>query len=129
MKRTHKLLRDFRYNPEDVWSELQSSDSFGLMEEQFDSPAWALCREKRAWLRKEPANKAERREQFQALRAINDRFQPFLAFEEGEERQKLARAEQEVHANSIMQRRDYSFCLFPEAKLREFCTQFLDQRT
>jgi hypothetical protein len=37
----------------------------------------------------------------------------------------LSDCEQQLRINAVLQRRDYSFCLYPESVLRPFCTQFL----
>ena len=47
---------------------------------------------------------------------------------EGDEqrlRDELARCEKQLEANAVLGRRDYAFCLYPEATLRPFLTQML----
>ena len=59
------------------------------------------------------------------LRELTRRLEPHLAGREREVAQALARCRQEVEANAVLTRRDYAFCLYPEAELCEFCTRFL----
>ena len=40
-------------------------------------------------------------------------------------RQELARVDAELQANAVLRRRDYAFCLYPEAALRPFCASLL----
>ena len=41
---------------------------------------------------------------------------------------ELATCERLLQTNAVLRRRDYSFVLYPEEMLREFCTQFLQSR-
>ena len=68
---------------------------------------------------------AERRERFQVLRDLTQKLRGFVASQEAEVRQHLLRSERELEANAILHRRDYAFCLYPEALLRPFCMRFL----
>jgi hypothetical protein len=120
----HSLLRNIRYKPEKVLFLLQD----GWINAWPDDPnpqVEALDAEKQLWINKQPANRPERKERFFALRKLNEQMQPFLADYAAQKQQRLAEVEAQVHANVITQRRDYAFCLFPEAKIRNFCTQFL----
>lgn len=78
---------------------------------------------------KEPpyANHAARREWFRALREITERLQPRVADQIPRAEVELARVQSEVHANAILQRRDYAWVLYPEEVLRPFLQRFLEQ--
>jgi hypothetical protein len=110
-RRLAHLLRDVHYNPQ-----RHLADGAGLA---------TLVRRKQEWIERQPATKAERRERFKAIRRLNDELQPPLHDREHELRVELERCEKQEEANSVLRRRDYAFCLYPEAVLRPFCAQFL----
>jgi hypothetical protein len=108
-------LRDLVWNPQRHLGDGPASDA-----------AWMdLAAHKRAWIERQPEGRAERRERFRALRELNEQMHHHLDGRPEELRRRLARCEQELAANAILRRRDYAFCLYPEAPLRRFCTQFL----
>jgi hypothetical protein len=108
-------LRDVHYNPQRH-----------LDEQAREVPAVRdLMAEKQSWITRQPATAAERQERFQVLRSLTNRLRWPLAPREATLRQELARCEREQQANTILRRRDYAFCLYPEALLKPFCTQFL----
>ncbi len=72
------------------------------------------------------AGKAQRKQRFQAIREINARLRPFVMDRLHSRRRELTDYERGLEANEVLRRRDYAFCLYPEAHLREFCTRFLD---
>jgi hypothetical protein len=109
----HRVLRKLHYTPDSAlaWRDTPDTDR--------------LIAEKQRWINREPANRQERRERFAQIRALNEQMRPYVAEVQARNRRDLEKAESQVQANAIMQRRDYAFCLFPEAKIRSFCTQFL----
>jgi hypothetical protein len=113
--RLARLLRDQRYNPQRHLDETMRA-----------APAVAeLLQARHDWLARRPATAAGRRERFVRLRELTERLARLLAAHRGPLQQQLADCEQALAANAILQRRDYSFCLFPEALVRPFCTRFL----
>jgi hypothetical protein len=108
-------LRDLHYNPQRHLSPKALSDetSRGLVEKK------KLLADHR------PGNSVERKEWFTALRALSAKLEPYVGGTVEEVRGQLRQCEREVETNAVIQRRDYAFCLFPEEKLRSFCTQFL----
>jgi hypothetical protein len=90
-----------------------------------DSSWRELIAEKQAWIEREPRDKRERRERFERLREITGRLREPLLRRESELRGRLAECERQLTTNAILRRRDYSFVLYPEETLREFCTQFV----
>lgn len=105
-KLTH-AIRDLHYNP------------------QRHLPASKLSEEKQAWIARAPATRAERRERFRRLRRLSDELRPGVADAIAEAEQSLAKVERESRANALLRRRDFAFCLYPEATLRPFCTRLL----
>jgi hypothetical protein len=78
------------------------------------------------WANAKPAGRNGRREQFRALKWLNEELRKLVPESERERvRAELETRQQELAANEILQRRDYAFCLYPEDKLWTFCTQLL----
>ena len=57
--------------------------------------------------------------------ALTDELRRPLRPREEQLRQQLLLCQRQLRANAVLQRRDYSFCLFPADVLRPFCSQFL----
>ena len=110
-RRLMRQVRDMHYNPQRYVT--ASADLDGLV------------LEKQAWIERSPQNARERRERFEALRKLTAILRRALAVEEQRTRDALARCEQQIAANAVLRRRDYAFCLYPEATLRPFVTQML----
>jgi hypothetical protein len=115
-RRLLRELRDVRYNPQRHLDAIPSSEQLS-----------ELARHKREWIARPPATSAERRERFRTLRTLTEELRRPLLRREEQLRQQLRDCEQQLRTNAVLQRRDYSFCLFPESVLRPFCTQFLHE--
>jgi len=59
------------------------------------------------------------------LRSLNEQLQPAVENLRRQTEEQLGRCSQELNANAVLRRRDYAFCLHPEAELRSFLTRFL----
>jgi hypothetical protein len=81
--------------------------------------------EKQDWIRRQPTSPAEQRQRFQTLRDLTERLREPLRPAESALAEELCESQAEAHANDLLRRRDFAFCLFPEPQLRAFCTQFL----
>jgi hypothetical protein len=117
-RRLAHALRDLHHNPQ------RHAD--GLEQDEH----WReLSARKQEWMARQPppgpAGRAQRRERFAALRRLTAELRTSLRLEEQRLRQQLAGCRLALAGNAVLQRRDYSFCLYPEATLRPFCTQFL----
>ena len=113
-KQAHVLarrLRDLQYQPERFVKSTAEIDE--------------LLTSKKAWIARDGATHAERLRRFEEIRAINARLQPQVALELERTRAALAQRLHEVECDAVAARRDYAFCLYPEAMLREFFTQSL----
>ncbi len=108
-------LRDLRYNPQ------RHLEANALNA----SAAVELRNQKQAWIGRAPASPREKQERFQVLRALTDQLAPYVGDRLRETQQELSVRAHELSANAILQRRDYAFCLYPEALLQSFCTSFL----
>ncbi|HEV3236284.1 MAG TPA: hypothetical protein VGZ25_04815 [Gemmataceae bacterium] len=110
-----RTWRELHYNPErHMNAELLRTE-----------PVRKLVAETEAWIQKGPQTAPDRRARFDHLRALNLSLRAFTEEQERATRQAWDLAKKEVQANNVLHRRDYSFCLYPEEKLRAFCTQFL----
>jgi hypothetical protein len=71
-----------------------------------------------------PGNVNPPRVRFAEMRRLTERLRTRVTGVEAAVRARAGLASAEVAANDILRRRDYAFCLFPEATLRPFLTQF-----
>jgi hypothetical protein len=111
-KRLARELRDLHWNPQ---RHLPDGDGEAL----------DLARQKKAWIALQPADRLQRRQRFQKLRELTGLLEQHVANHEQVVGGQLAESLQQVENNEVLGRRDYPFCLYPEAELREFCTRFL----
>lgn len=109
----HRELRDLDWNPQ---RHLEAGDA----------AVAALLARKREWVARDPADRAGRRERFRELQRLTRALRPFVAGRADELRRRAARCAREVETAAVLLRRDYAFCLYPEATLRPFCTRFLE---
>lgn len=112
-RRIARQMRDLQWHPE------QFADAS-------DPKVRELIEQKREWLAREPKTHAAKRERYRELLRLTEAIRPGTAKQEAELQQSLDRCDQELAANEILFRRDYPFILYPEEKLKPFCTQFLD---
>jgi hypothetical protein len=113
-RRLVRELRDVHYNPQRHLDDARPSAE--LIELAASKQGWIACQAKTA---------AERRERFHMLRTLTEQLRRPLLSREEQLRQQLLRCQRQLRSNAVLQRRDYSFCLFPADSLRRFCTQFL----
>jgi hypothetical protein len=114
-RRLARELRDLYWNPQRH-----------VREDVANVEARELLGQKQRWLAVEPADRRQRRERFRVLRALTEQLRARLNGRIREVREKLERSEHQLQGNAILRRRDYAFCLYPEAALRPFCKRFLD---
>ncbi len=114
-RRLLRELRDVHYNPQRHLD--QAADH---------TPLAALVQRKQDWINRQPATAAQRRERFQVLRSLTDQLRRPLHEREEQLRRELESCTRQLQANAVLQRRDYSFCLFPADSLYRFCTPFLN---
>ncbi|OWK35013.1 hypothetical protein [Fimbriiglobus ruber] len=88
-----------------------------------------LLRRRAALSAVEPEDRAARRWRFQNLRAIADELRPLVGLEMAATHDRAARAKEEVRANAVLRRRDFSWLLYPEDALKPFARQFLKPST
>jgi hypothetical protein len=118
LKRAERRVRDLHWNPQRY-----------LSPENLARPeVRSLLERKAALATAEPprTDHAARREWFRALQKVTEELRPFVAKREPEALGELERVRAEVAANEVLQRRDYSWVLYPEETLRPFLRQFLN---
>jgi hypothetical protein len=69
-----------------------------------------------------PLTPADRRAQFQALRKLNAELRPLVEKTRDSAQLELDCRQSAASAEAILARRDYSFILHPEDRLRSFLT-------
>lgn len=114
-RRLSHQLRDLHYNPQRHLTDGQRADA----------DVQSLLQQKQAIVAAEPADRSGRRERYRRIREVSERLRGHVTEREKALRGQLARLDEELRTNAILERRDYSFCLFPEEKLRSFCQRFL----
>lgn len=101
------LIRDLQQNPQ---RHLSSADP----------EVSKLIAEKHHWFEKSKANEKER---WQQLRLITEQLRRFVQPQVESATEQLQQCVAQLRVNRVLQRRDYAFCLFPEATIKSFCTQ------
>jgi hypothetical protein len=61
------------------------------------------------------------------LQRLNEVLRPFVKPATTQARLQAREIDAELHANTVLGRRDFAFCLQPEDRLRPFCQKFLAQ--
>lgn len=110
LRDARRLERDIRWNPQRHLGD----QAKGLAE---------IVRQRQRLEAERPERASKRRELFAQFRLLTERLQPAVTRELELAKCEAGRVSAEVAANEILQRRDYAFCLYPEAKLHEFLTQ------
>jgi hypothetical protein len=106
-------LRDLRFNPQRHRDDLAA----------IPPAAARLLDEKQALINSNQPGMGH--ERYRALRRLNSELEPFFTATAAQLRGDLTACDEKLASNAVLQRRDYSFCLYPEATLRPFCAQFL----
>ena len=112
-RRIHRQIRDIHWHPEQF----------------IESPGGKVheWRERKLdWLDRQPQSHAEKRERYRMLLSLTESLRPAVAAKEAEAEGQLAKCDQELAANEILFRRDYSFMLYPETKLKAFCQKLFN---
>jgi hypothetical protein len=110
---------------------LQGRDLFYNPQRHLDPAALAdphiadLVNRKKGLIRHEPPDGRGRRERFRQLHDVTEALRAKAAARLAAARHDLEECERQLRVNEVLLRRDYAFCLYPEAVLRPFCTQFL----
>jgi hypothetical protein len=119
-------IRDLYWNPQRHLSEISEEYGPAKMEvSQIRPDACDLIAKKKEWIDHQPKTTVERRKRFEIIRELTNQLRPSVRDQERHIRERLEKCELEVHANAILQNREYAFCLHPEKTLRPFLTQFL----
>jgi hypothetical protein len=87
--------------------------------------AHQLVVEKERLIGAEPTDKVERKQWFRRLRELTNNLRAFIAERRSAIESELQRNRAEVHANELLLRRDFAWCMFPEEIVGAFCKQLL----
>lgn len=118
VKRAKNLVRDLHWNPQRH-----------VVSPALDDPQMLrLVADRIALASNEPpySDRATRRDWFRRLQEMNEQLRSHVWEQVAPAKASLRRADAEQRANSILKRRDYSWVLYPEGKLRPFLQQFLE---
>ncbi|MCE9567246.1 MAG: hypothetical protein K8U57_35030 [Planctomycetes bacterium] len=112
LKRAERLVRDLHWNPQRYLPAGTASE---------------LLVRKAALARSEPsvADHAARKTWFRELQQLTEQLRVLVAGRVPLAEAELTRIRAEVAANEVLQRRDYSWVLYPEETLRPFLQRFL----
>ena len=92
-----------------------------------DEPLPALVREKEALIACAPPHGLEAKQRFRRLHQINELMQAPLVGKRAETARAIVACQAEIERNAAANRRDYAFCLYPEAMLRDYFQQHFAQ--
>ncbi len=110
------LVRDLQWNPQRHLSAAAAGNP--------DAVRW--LREKEALIAGEPSHKVARKHWFRQLGAVTGKLRSLVSDEIDAAKREWDRRQREMHANDLLMRRDYAWCLFPEELLRGYCSRFLN---
>ena len=105
-RQIERKLRELAFHPEHFLS-LDGDETLA-----------ALVREKRHWIDAVPTPDSSRR-RCHTIRGINERLQPYLTGQLRETLDRRAEIASALGGQAILASRDYAFCLYPEAPLRQ----------
>lgn len=125
LRLTRQALRELTYHPERYvqppLEERHCERCSGPAAKHAGSEPQRSIAVKREWIgtTKTPGNARARHE---AIRTANLALQPWLADRRATLSDDIGRLEQQARAEAVLSSREYSFCLYPEERLREFLT-------
>ncbi len=109
-QRLRQQLREVHYHPEIFLPRVP-------MTNDEVSNALESVQQKRRWINT-PQTPHNARQRHEAIVAANERLQPYLAPLRRELESHRAAADERTRSNTILESREYSFCLFPRAQLQ-----------
>lgn len=111
--RVERRVRDLKWNPQDFIPKGMASE---------------LVARQAALAASEPPYRehAARKARYRELQKVKEQLRAHIADLMPDAERELARSRAEIEANAILQRRDYSWVLYPEETLRPFLTRFLE---
>jgi hypothetical protein len=117
VKRLEHRVRDLHWNPQRHLEDLPN---------EFAAIA-KLRDEKQSLAENEPERQAHsaRREWFRKLQDVTSNLRWVVQQQTSQAQKDLELVRKEAAANAVLRRRDYSWVLYPEDTLREFCQRFL----
>ena len=92
-----------------------------------ESRVSTLIGEKRRWIATVPTRETVR-PRYLGIRRVNDELQPWLADEMIRLRRHRDDAQQSARSQAILNSREYDFCLYPAAMLRQFLQEEMPAR-
>jgi hypothetical protein len=112
-RRLLRHARDIQWNPQCYLSDNSTPQVLDLV------------RQKEQEIDGRPRTRQEGRRRCRNLRALTMELRPWAENQHEGLQQQLQECDQYLQANSVLRRRDYAFCLFPEPMIRDFCQRQL----
>jgi hypothetical protein len=106
-------LRDVQWNPQRHLPRGASAE------------AMACAKEKQNWIASSEGNRRYRKDRYRMLRSLTERLGSLVNDQQEALKRDLSTCEWQVEQNAVLKRRDYSFCLYPEAMLKRAFQRFL----
>jgi hypothetical protein len=122
LRRTRQMLRELSYHPErftDPIEQRHCERCSGPIPQKTNAELQRWVDLKRVWIGT-PKTHQNARERHEAIHSANLALQPWLSHRRAELLADIERLERQARADSVFSSREYSFCLYPEHRLREF---------
>lgn len=125
LRRARQTLRQLTYQPERFLElpdgrEHCQQCSEAAANNPADEPRHSIA-VKRRWIAT-PATRENGRTRHHAIHAANEALQPWVRERREQLLLQIEQLQQQARAEAILSSRDYSFCLHPESRLRDFLT-------
>ncbi len=114
LRAVQQRLRELAWHPE-----LYVQESGGSLPDPAE-----LIAAKRAWIRTQPTRENAHR-RFREIRRLNERLQPYVEADRRRLQDERDRTAQALRDETVFCWREYAFCLFPEATLRDVFDRLL----
>jgi hypothetical protein len=125
-----RLLRDLRWNPDRHVAADDDPEAARLIAEKAALvAALRSTNGPRGTRRARHARSASNFERFKRIHEVNRRLTAFAEDQEQSASQELAEIRRQLAADAILQDREYSFCLYPAAKLRRLMASLWPSQT
>ncbi len=121
LRGARQTLRELMYHPERFMDPIEQRRC-----ERCSGPATPPTAEPQHWIDVKqqwiatPKTHQNARERHEAIHSANLALQPWLSDRRTELSANIERLEHQTRADSVLSSREYSFCLYPEHRLREF---------
>jgi hypothetical protein len=114
-RQLQRRLRDLEYNPDRHLGTAANDEAARLVEQKWEA------------IRTEPTSRLQRRNRFERIRQLNQSLAECVAPAQAAVAGELARVDDLLRANAILENREWAFCVYPEASLHGLFRPFLGE--